>query len=80
MRGCSGRRYVFSAIKPEQISLYENAVFAFGGADGSPVELTCNAAHQATDDAHEGPIYVHLLSDDDGVGSDVIADLSSAMQ
>ncbi len=80
LRGCSGRRYVFSVIKPEQIGLYEHAVFAFGGVDGSPVELTCNATHEGASFAHEGPIYVHLLSDDDGAGGDVIADLSSAMQ
>lgn len=79
LRGCSGRRYVFSAVRPDQIALYENAVFAYGGVDGLPVELACDTTGQPAQNDQEGEVYVHLLADGDA-GRDVIADLSGAMQ
>ena len=87
LRGSSGRRYVFSAIRPEQVGLYEHAVFAFGGVNGSPVELTSDSARlggrdaqMEPDNTRESPIFVHLLSDSDGSSVDVITDLSNAVQ
>ncbi|MEE9315432.1 MAG: hypothetical protein V3V02_12365 [Rhizobiaceae bacterium] len=75
LQGFSGKRYVFSAIRPEQVALYDNALFAVSEPGGECVRVgqeLNNLNHRAC------LLYVHLLDDDVSNGKEVLADLSGA--
>ncbi len=70
LKGQSGRRYIFSAIRTEQVELYRRAVFALTGVAGDVRVL---------DDASKvragTPLYVHLL-DDDADAAEIMGDIN----
>ena len=61
LQGVSGRRYVFSSIRPEQAALYEHALFAvtdWGQGDNPGVRVAGSVKDLAVN-GHA--LYVHLL-------------------
>jgi len=79
LKGASGKRYVFSAIEPQQAFLYESAVFAMTGITGECVSFSKSSRDQQARGLElGGAVYVHLLSDDEGSEDDVISDLSGS--
>lgn len=77
LRGASGKRYVFSAVRGNQISLYQNAVFAVAGTDGSLERIVPRAeigSHRLC-----SQLYVHLLDEDDADVSEAIADMTGSV-
>jgi hypothetical protein len=71
LQGTSGRRYVFSSIRPEQASLYDHALIAIAGKNGR----ICLAACTSQLSAAAGPLYVHLLEQSDRQGLETLDDL-----
>ena len=77
LHGVSGRRYVFSSIRPEQAALYDHALFAvtdWGQGDNPSVRV---AASSKDVSANGHALYVHLLEDDDRFGYETLEDLCS---
>ena len=63
LQGKSERRYVFSAITPEQASLYDNALFA----TVSPVDDSVQIFEKSIAPSGQSEtLYVHLLSAAEG--------------
>ena len=77
--GISGKRYVFSAIKPEQVCLYENAIFALTDMSGECVSFCKSTNEKQTPALQLGSsIYVHLLSGTEQGSHKVLADLAGS--
>ena len=70
LRGQSGQRYIFSSIRPEQVDLYNHALFAVTGVTGDV------RVFDAASKIRPGtPLYVHLL--DDGANTaEILEDLN----
>ncbi len=73
LKGISGRRYVFSAIHPEQVSLYDHALFAVSSVDDNSVRVLENLEGLCERDHL---IYVHILDDGAMAAREVLADLN----
>ena len=77
LQGVSGRRYVFSSIRPEQAALYDHALFAvtdWGQGDNPGVRVAASAKEVS---ANGHALYVHLLEDEDRHGDETLEDLCS---
>jgi len=72
LQGKSGRRYVFSSISNEQVSLYDRALFAATSVQANGVEI---AARIKDLTGHCGALYVHLLDESDDDGAATLDDL-----
>lgn len=74
LQGLSGRRYVFSSINADQISLYDKALFAMTEAGGDVVKVS----EKPGDFCGIGStLYVHLLDDESDNRSETLADLGA---
>ena len=76
MFGASGRRYVFSAIKPEQAWLYEGAIFATTTETNDRIRFSRLPSDDVSKCELGARMYVHLLAEEEGSGGDVLADLA----
>lgn len=77
LQGISGRRYVFSSIRPEQAALYDHALFAvtdWSQGDQPGVRVAASVDEVS---ANGHALYVHLLDDDDRFGYETLEDLCS---
>ena len=73
LQGASGKRYVFSSISPEQVSLYDKALFA-ATVPGSDV---VRVGEKLADVQSGGSIfYVHLLDGAEDETARALADLN----
>ncbi len=61
LEGASGKRYVFSSIRSEQFSLYENAIFAATLPGEDSVRVGKSLAEV---ESFGSVFFVHLLDDD----------------
>ncbi|MCJ8308814.1 MAG: hypothetical protein HRU27_01760 [Rhizobiaceae bacterium] len=77
LQGISGRRYVFSSIRPEQAALYDHALFAvtdWGQGEQPGIRVAASASDVS---ANGHALYVHLLDDEDRFGYETLEDLCS---
>lgn len=73
LNGASGRRYVFSSIQPNQVALYDKALFAATAIGGNVLRVS----DKADDVIVPGTLlHVHLLDEDAQDGKTVLADLN----
>ena len=77
LQGVSGRRYVFSSIRPEQAALYDHALFAVTdwGQGEQPGVRVAASVEEVSANGHA--LYVHLLDDSDRFGYETLEDLCS---
>jgi len=75
LQGVSGRRYVFSSIRREQAALYDNALFAAAIWSNSGHDGVRFAANLQEISDTVGSIYVHLLDEEDDLGTETLDDL-----
>ena len=74
LQGKSGRRYVFSSIRSEQVALYEHAIFAIsdpGCDEVRVVDKVCNI------NSVSGMLFVHLLDVDSCNAATAMNDLGT---
>lgn len=74
LQGVSGKRYVFSAVRGNQVSLYNRAVFALASADGVLERIVTRS--ELTQCPQAAFLYVHLL-DDCSDATSIIEDMST---
>ncbi|MFD0914985.1 hypothetical protein ACFQ14_01035 [Pseudahrensia aquimaris] len=75
LHGASGKRYVFSAVRGHQVSLYSRAVFAIASADGTLEQIVTR--RELPDCSPESLLYVHLLDEGCADADTVIDDMTA---
>lgn len=74
LQGRSGRRYVFSSIRREQVALYDHALFACSDPSKGDVQVS---QHINDCEVQNGTLYVHLLDDEICNAASALTDLGA---